>query len=183
MEYFKLKFNTSDVSALDKSNTSSLWLLLMFSNANTIDDIFSLIMTQQQLRTLKANPTRYIKLTKKAASYLNKLSFEIQEALGKWCELITNVDSISEPVGFKSSINRYAPDGSKVDDLLETWRPGERYFNEYKAHAMTDIKQVDSELMALKTQLRRIAHNSLKNLCNKMTLTDKLTVLNGMVKN
>ena len=183
MEYFKLKFNTSDVSALDKANTSSLWLLLMFSNANTIDDIFSLIMTQQQLRTLKANPTHYIKLSKTAASSLRMLAFEIKDALGLWSELISKLENISEVTDFKCAIQKYAPPGSLVDDLLGSWKPGIKYFNEYKANAVADIKQVKSELVELKTQLRRIGHTSLKKMGSKMTLSDKLTVLNNMVKN
>lgn len=183
MEYFKLKFNTSDIPALDKANTSSLWLLLMFSEANTIDDILFLIMTKPQFRSLKANPTSYIKLSKKTASFLRNLSLEIEDALGQWSELISQLENISEITGFKSAIQKYAPPGSLVDDLLGSWKPGIKYFNEYKANAVADIKQVKSELVELKTQLRRIGHTSLKKMGSKMTLSDKLTVLNNMVKN
>lgn len=183
MEYFKLKFNTSNVPALDRANTSSTWLALTFGNVSSIDDVLCLIMTQQQLISLKGSPRSYIKLSKKVADSLRELSFEIEDALGQWSELISMLENTSEVTDFKCAIQKYAPPGSLVDDLLSSWKPGIKYFNEYKANAVADIKQVKSELVELKTQLRRIGHTSLKKMGSKMTLSDKLTVLNNMVKN
>lgn len=183
MEYFKLKFNTSNVPALDRANTSSIWLALTFGNVSSIDDVLCQIMTQQQLISLKGCPRSYIKLSKKVADSLRELSFEIEDALGQWSELISILENKSEVTDFKCAIKKYAPPGSLVDDLLSSWKPGIKYFNEYKANAVADIKQVKSELVELKTQLRRIGHTSLKKMGSKMTLSDKLTVLNNMVKN
>lgn len=183
MEYFKLKFNTSDIPALDKANTSSLWLLLMFSETNTIDDVLSLIMTKPQLRGLKVNPTIYIRLSKKTARFLSNLSLEIEDALGQWSELISQLENISELTEFKSAIYKYAPNGSRVDDLLTEWRPNKQYFNKYLDHCLAEIKQVEVELVALKNQLREVSHSYIRNMGSKMTLTDKLTILNDMVRN
>ena len=138
-------------------------------------------MTQQQIITLKSEPSRYLTLCKLTAKTLLKINQEVTLALDTWRELVERIETQnSDLTSFKSAILSYAPQGSVNDDLINAWRPNESYFNEYLLSSMRDIKHTQNELITLQDKLKTLSHSAIKHVAQKMSLTEKLAILKAM---
>jgi 3'-phosphoadenosine 5'-phosphosulfate sulfotransferase (PAPS reductase)/FAD synthetase len=183
---FKLRFNTSEVASRTKADVSSLWLSITLDGVDSLNDVLSTVMPPAQLATLKTEPKSYMEASKACAAVVAEIRDSIHSALSAWSPLVTATHEIQSATGvdsnavesFKDAALCLSPEFWRTDELMKYWKPSQVGFEKYLAGTVPVMNQYMEQLGTLAKALNGLAAKGVRGISAKMSLRDKLALLN-----
>jgi len=182
----KVRFDTSEVSTEVRANVASLWLSLYINDIKNVDHILDKVLPQSQLRKLKSKAPEYMMASKMITSSLQRTQDYINYTINVWTPLLNAVKVFAtEPATdketaihrFKTLVKTLAPHHLLDDSVVDYWKPNIGYMIE---HLQKSLKRIDAhieKLKAVRSIIDTLEANSLRTITQKMTLSQKLALL------
>lgn len=181
----KMLFDTSEVGVSTKGRVSHLWLSMTFAGISTVDHVLGKVLPGAQITALKSQPAMYLSTCQDALHQVKSIRAHIETVLADWHPLLKKVEDLVNDTSltrdealeaFKQAIDA-APWGVCQYNIVEYWKPNQVTMKAQLTNALNTIGAYVAQLDEMHVILSQIERKALRRVTHKMTLADKLALL------
>lgn len=181
----KMLFDTDEVSVVTQGKVCHLWLSHTFTGISNVDHILGKILPVAQVAALKAQPAKYLAACQEALKQVKSIRTHLDNVLADWSPILAQVENLVATEGLSrdealSEFKRViysAPWGICQYDIAQYWKPNPAGMKLQLTNALNTIGVYMGLLSEVQAVLVQIERKALRGVTHKMTLADKLALL------
>ncbi|MFV7771706.1 hypothetical protein [Shewanella marisflavi] len=181
----KMLFDTSEVGVSTKARVSRIWLSMTFAGISNVDHFLGKVLPGAQVTALKSQPAMYLSACQDVLRQVKSIRAHIETVLADWRPLLAKVEDLINDTSltrdealaaFKQAIYA-APWGVCQYNIVEYWKPNQVTMKAHLTNALNTIGAYVAQLDEMHVILSQIERKALRGVTHKMTLADKLALL------